>query len=288
MIGEPEATSRSQSLSTHRCDPDPGREAAHADAAWGHVLAARHTGRVDAGAGASWQRLFGPLVDAPGSPLVIGQLGQSIDGRIATPSGHSHYVNGPAAIAHLHRLRALVDAVVVGVGTAIADDPALTVRHVEGASPARVVIDPRGRIPAAARLLADDGCRRILIGVAGIALPPRTLPPGVECIALDAAADGRIAPAAIVDALAARGLRRLLVEGGATTVSAFVAARCLHRLHVAIAPLLIGSGPSGLVLPPIDRLDIALRPPAHCYRLDTDMLWDLELDATGSLANRSR
>ena len=252
------------------------------------MLAARRTGCIDARAGEDWQSLFGPLVAAPGSRLAIGQLGQSIDGRIATPSGHSHYVNGPAAIVHLHRLRALVDAVVVGVGTAIADDPALTVRHVAGASPARVVIDPRARIPAASRLLADDGCRRILIGATGALPPPRTLPPGVECIALDAGADGHIAPAAIVDVLAARGLSRLLVEGGAATVSAFVAARCLHRLHVAIAPLLIGSGPTGLVLPPIDRLDAALRPRARCYPLDTDMLWDLELDVCGSLANRSR
>jgi riboflavin-specific deaminase-like protein len=275
-------------LSTERRDPD--REpatTADAEAAWEHVLAARRTGRIEAAAGEDWQHLFGPLVAAPAGPLVIGQLGQSIDGRIATPSGHSHYVNGPAAIVHLHRLRALVDAVVVGVGTAIADDPALTVRHVAGASPARVVLDPRWRIPASARLLADDGCRRILIGAAGAA-PPRTLPPGVECVALEAGIDGRIPPAKIVDALAASGLRRLLIEGGATTISAFLAAGCLHRLHVAIAPLVIGSGPPGLALPPIDRLDEALRPRARCYRLGADMLWDLGFDSTGSLANRSR
>ncbi|MEO1103743.1 MAG: dihydrofolate reductase family protein, partial [Pseudomonadota bacterium] len=62
-----------------------------------------------------------------GQPLVVAQLGQSLDGRIATPTGHSHYINGPAAIAFLHALRAGVDAVVVGAGTALADDPRLTV-----------------------------------------------------------------------------------------------------------------------------------------------------------------
>ena len=89
--------------------------------------------------------------------FVIGQLGQSLDGRIATPSGHSKYISGPEALRHLHQLRALVDAVVVGVQTVIADDPQLTVRHVAGRSPARVVIDPEGRMPRNARLLADDG-----------------------------------------------------------------------------------------------------------------------------------
>ena len=64
--------------------------------------------------------------------MVVGQIGQSLDGRIATATGHSQYINGAAGLAHLHRLRALVDAVVVGVGTAIADDPQLTVRRVAG------------------------------------------------------------------------------------------------------------------------------------------------------------
>ena len=75
--------------------------------------------------------------------IVVGQIGQSLDGRIATPKGHSHYVNGDDGLAHLHRLRALVDAVVVGIGTVLADDPQLTVRRVSGPHPARVVIDPQ-------------------------------------------------------------------------------------------------------------------------------------------------
>src|ERR1700754_3479338 len=97
---------------------------------------------------APWEALFGPLrAGRADSLMVVGQLGQSLDGRIATETGHSHYVNGPSGLAHLHRLRALVDAVVVGVGTALADDPQLTVRRVSGPQPARVVIDPNGRLP---------------------------------------------------------------------------------------------------------------------------------------------
>ena len=109
--------------------------------------------------------------------VVVGQIGQSLDGRIATETGHSKYINGPAGLAHLHRLRSLVDGVVVGVGTAIADDPQLTVRRVAGPQPARVIIDPKGRLGAEARVFAADGVRRLLITVRGTACTP---PSGVE------------------------------------------------------------------------------------------------------------
>src|ERR1700722_4202831 len=98
--------------------------------------------------------LYQQFLESPA--FVIGQLGQSLDGRIATPTGHSKYISGPEALRHLHQLRALVDAVVVGVQTVIADDPQLTVRHVEGRNPARVVIDPNGRLPPNARMLSDN------------------------------------------------------------------------------------------------------------------------------------
>jgi diaminohydroxyphosphoribosylaminopyrimidine deaminase / 5-amino-6-(5-phosphoribosylamino)uracil reductase len=81
----------------------------------------------------AWADLFGPLRNGGVDDLVIvGQVGQSLDGRVATATGHSKYINGPAGIEHLHRLRALVDIVVVGVRTAVADDPQLTVRQVAG------------------------------------------------------------------------------------------------------------------------------------------------------------
>src|ERR1044071_5351803 len=80
-----------------------------------------------------WEARFGPLRRGTVDDLVVvGQIGQSIDGRIATVTGHSKYINGPAGLNHLHRLRALVDAVLVGIGTAIADDPQLTVRRIAG------------------------------------------------------------------------------------------------------------------------------------------------------------
>jgi riboflavin-specific deaminase-like protein len=223
-----------------------------------------------------WEDLFGPL-RAPrvDDVMAVGQLGQSLDGRVATPTGHSHYINGPSGLAHLHRLRALVDAVVIGIGTALADDPQLTVRRVSGPQPARVVIDPGGRLRGSARLLANDGVRRIILTASGVRPP---LPQDIEIVALPKSG-GQIAPSAILATLAECGLRRILIEGGADTVSRFLAAGCLDRLHVVVAPIVLGSGRVGLTLPPIERADQALRAPMHVHRLDDEVLFDCDLSA---------
>lgn len=220
--------------------------------------------------------IYGPLARATkGSPFVVAQLGQSLDGRIATVTGSSHYISGPAALAHLHRLRALVDAVLVGIGTAVADDPQLTVRHCAGKSPVRVVLDPGGRLPETLRCLSDNGPPVLVVRRAG---------PGVTACArvvpVEAGSDGRLDPHAIVAALAARGLSRLLIEGGAQTVSGFVAAGAVDRLYVTVAPLIIGSGTDGLRLPEIAALTDALRPPTRVHVLeDGDVLFDCDLAA---------
>jgi diaminohydroxyphosphoribosylaminopyrimidine deaminase / 5-amino-6-(5-phosphoribosylamino)uracil reductase len=225
---------------------------------------------------APWEELCGPLRHSRVDDLVVvGQIGQSLDGRVATETGHSHYINGPAGLAHLHRLRALVDAVVIGVGTALADDPQLTVRRVAGPQPARVVIDARGRLSAGAKMLAKDGVRRLVLTSAG-AKPP--LPSDIEIVGISKT-DGQIAPAAILAALAERGLRRVLIEGGADTVSRFLAAKCLDRLHIIVAPIILGSGRASFSLPPIARVDEALLMPVSVHRLDDEVLFDCDLSA---------
>lgn len=207
-----------------------------------------------------------------GRSFVVAQLGQSLDGRIATPTGESRWINRDAALDHVHRLRAVVDAVVVGVGTVVADDPMLNVRRVPGRHPARVVIDPSGRCPPTARCLGDDGVRRVL--VRGVDAP---VPPGVEVIRFDV--QGRtVAPPEIVAALARIGLWRLLIEGGAWTVSQFIDAEAVDRLHVLVAPMILGSGKTGLQLRPIQRLAEAKRPEARVHVLaDGDVLFDCDM-----------
>jgi diaminohydroxyphosphoribosylaminopyrimidine deaminase/5-amino-6-(5-phosphoribosylamino)uracil reductase len=225
---------------------------------------------------ASWGGVFGPLrAGAVDDLVVVGQIGQSLDGRIATASGHSRYINGPAGLCHLHRLRSLVDAVLVGVGTALADDPQLTVRHVAGPQPARIVLDPKGRLTTCAKVFTRDGVRRLVITAEGTQCAVNS---GVEVLAVPAV-NGRIEPRAILAALAERGLRRILIEGGAETVSCFLAAGCLDRLHVIVAPIIIGSGRSGFILPPIERADQALRAPMRSFQLGEDILFDCDLSS---------
>ncbi|MBP7241179.1 RibD family protein [Amaricoccus sp.] len=220
---------------------------------------------------AAWQ-LYLPLAGAGGrTPFWFGQVGQSLDGRVATVAGDATAVSGQQGLAHLHRCRALADAVIVGVCTALADDPRLTVRLVEGPNPARVIVDPRGRMPNDVAAFADDGARRLVVQACSTRRPR-----GVEVVALPAC-EGWIAPAAIRATLAARGLGRVLVEGGGRTLAGFLEAGLLERLHVAIAPLIIGSGPSGLRTAPIARLSDALRPETRVYGLETDVVFDCAL-----------
>lgn len=209
---------------------------------------------------------------------VVGQIGQSLDGRIATENGHSHYVTGPADLRRLHRLRALADAVVVGAGTIAADDPRLTVREVEGENPVRVVLDPNGRLGTDRAVFRDGAARTVVVRRAPAGRDGAGPGPDVLELPADAAAgDSSIAPAAIVAALRAQGLVRILVEGGGVTVSRFLAAGVLTRLHVTVAPLLIGSGRHALDLPPVASLDRALRPPCRRFPLGDDVLFDLDL-----------
>jgi riboflavin biosynthesis pyrimidine reductase len=102
-------------------------------------------------------------------------------------------------------------------------------------------------------------------------------PAGVERVVVPSGLDGRVAPRDILEVLAARGLHRVLVEGGGVTVSEFVHADCLDHLHLLIAPLIIGSGRPGLALPPIDRLSEARRPPIRSFPLGNELLVDVRL-----------
>lgn len=208
-------------------------------------------------------------------PFVVAQLGQSLDGRIATPTGDSKYINRDAALDHLHAIRAGVDAVLVGIGTVLADDPLLTVRRVPGRSPARVVLDPSGRLPPDSKVLRPDGVPCLVI-----TRPGAPVPAGAEAVTVAPGAGGLIAPADILGALGARGFRRILVEGGARTISAFMDAGLVDRLQVLVAPVILGSGRAGLDLRPIGPLSQALRPLTRTHVLpDGDVLFDCDLAA---------
>lgn len=206
--------------------------------------------------------------------LVVAQWGQSLDGRIATNTGHSHYVTGPEDIRRLHRLRALVDAVIVGCNTVSADNPRLTVRLVDGNNPVRVVLDPTGRLDQGRHVFSDGAARTFTIRRAASAVGPPSI--AGDIISLPVTGEG-FDPRLVLEVLRGLGYRRVLVEGGGVTVSRFLQAGVVDRLHVTVAPILIGSGRPGLTLPPIDSLELALRPGCRYFRLGDDMLFDLDL-----------
>ena len=246
---------------------------------WSAVVSASHSCDLALGEGSTLWPIYGPIIQgaAENHPFIVGQIGQSLDGRIATVTNQSHYINSEAARVHLHRLRALADVVVVGVGTVLADDPQLTVRHTEGRHPARVIIDPQGRAPTDAKCFRDDGVRRIVIQSES-----HIRPGGVECVRVPAGSDG-LPPSGIVAALSELGLRRILVEGGAVTLSRFLAAGCLTRLHILTAPMIIGSGKMGIQLPEIATLDAAIRPCTRAHLLPGgDILFDCDIGALPS------
>jgi 3,4-dihydroxy 2-butanone 4-phosphate synthase/GTP cyclohydrolase II len=247
-----------------------------ADDVWRELTEGRlPTGAADPAASELVDR-YGPLV-AAGHRLVLAQLGQSLDGFIAARTGDAVFVTGEKDREHLHRLRALVDAVVVGVRTVVTDDCRLTVRAVEGRSPVRVVLDPSARAPRGAALM-QDGAAPVLWCVAAGTPAPEPPAPHVSGVQLPLS-DGRFPPAAVLGALAERGLARVLVEGGGRTVSEFLAARVLDRIFVTTAPLLVGDGVPGLRFDGTDRLSDALRAPARRFVFGEDTCVELDLAA---------
>lgn len=225
-------------------------------------------------------RLYLPLcLGARSRELVIAHLGQSLDGQIATSTGASRNVTSDENLTHVHRLRALCDAVLVGASTVERDDPQLTTRKVSGDNPARVVIDPLLRT-LSARLWRDRAARTLVVCESGRAQRAR-LPDEVEVVEVPRAG-GQLGPAQIVMELQKRGLSRLLVEGGGLTVSRFLQARVAQRLHLCVSPLLLGSGRPGLALPSIERLDQALRPKTRRFELGEDVLFDCEFEVASA------
>ncbi|PCM45631.1 RibD family protein [Marinobacter sp. ANT_B65] len=219
---------------------------------------------------------------AEGSPLhVIGQLGQSLDGRIATVTGRSRFINGEDGITHLHRIRALSDAVVVGAGTAAVDNPQLTVRCTSGTNPVRVVLDRNRRVPESHHLFTDGAAPtlRLVAGDYKPGMAENYRQHAVTEIPCLSRGPELLEPQFILEVLADLGLRKIFVEGGGMTVSAFLQAGLLDRLHVMVAPMIIGSGRPAFSLPEIDFLDDALRPVSRFVNLGTDMLFDLDFSA---------
>jgi diaminohydroxyphosphoribosylaminopyrimidine deaminase/5-amino-6-(5-phosphoribosylamino)uracil reductase len=178
-----------------------------------------------------------------GIPYVTLKLALSLDGRIATRTGASKWVTGPEARQRVHLIRSQHDAVAVGIGTALADDPRLTVRDAPGYSPVRVVFDTRLRLLPHARLVetaADVPTWVICSSDAPASSEESLVVRGVEVLRVASSAEGRIDPLSALRLLASRGVVSLLVEGGAELAGSMLAGRFADELHAFIAPILLG------------------------------------------------
>ena len=168
-----------------------------------------------------------------GRPFVTWKFGASLDGRVAAADGTSRWITGPPARADVHRLRAECDAVIVGIGTVLADDPLLTVRPADGSVPAsqplRVVVDSRGRTPPDA-LVRDGSAPTWVATTAEVGAGP----------------DGRVDLHRLLGLLFGRERRHLLLEGGPALAGAFLAAGLVDEVVGYLAPALLGSGPAAL------------------------------------------
>ena len=178
-----------------------------------------------------------------GRPLIVGKAALSVDARMATRDGDSQWITGAAARRHAHRLRAVSDAVIVGVETVIADDPMLTAREGGGPGPHwRVVVDSTLRTPPTARVLEPDGPPTLVIttaaagGVARRALERR----GANIVEVAAGSDGRVDLHAAAAELAGRDVMQAMIEGGSSLLTSAFEAGIIDRIALYYAPLLIG------------------------------------------------
>ncbi len=180
-----------------------------------------------------------------GLPFVTVKYAQTFDGRIATANGQSQWISSKAAQKFAHQLRAQHDAILVGAQTVIKDDPELTVRHVRGRNPLRIVVDYGLRIPAQAKILQSQSDAKTLIATSKTAEDPhfqRIADSGIEIITIDADSQGKVDLKILFKILAARGISSLLVEGGAQIITSVLQKDLACRLVAIIAPKIIGRG----------------------------------------------
>jgi riboflavin-specific deaminase-like protein len=176
-------------------------------------------------------------------PHVTVHYAQTLDGRIATRTGHSQWISCADTLRFAHQLRADHQAVMVGAGTICADNPRLTVRLVDGASPLRVVVDSGLRLPLGARLLTDGGPTLV---AATLRAPEVRIEAvrrkGADVLIVQEDDSGRVDLADLLRLLGSRGLSSVLIEGGAALITSALRGGLVDRLIVCIAPKVIGSG----------------------------------------------
>ena len=207
--------------------------------------------------------------------FIVAHIAQTLDGRIACNNGHSQWISNEANLVHSHRLRALCDAVLVGSRTVHADDPKLTVRHVEGRNPIRVVLSGRGSALSgdeARHLFAGSGCLLVCSEQAADSLDA---PDGVEVLALPGGESAMVLDAGrVCAALRERGLASVFLEGGGVSLSRFLDDGYVDLLHLHVAPVILGSGRPSFALPEALAIQDGRRMVMEHFELDREVLFE--------------
>jgi 3,4-dihydroxy 2-butanone 4-phosphate synthase/GTP cyclohydrolase II len=233
--------------------------------------------------------LLGVVAPRRDRPHVVLKYAQTLDGRIATFAGDSKWISGHEERRLSHALRAACDAVLVGIGTVLTDDPRLTVRMVPGASPIRVVLDSTLRVPPDAKVL--DGSAWTVVMTTARSRPARRLELRARGIAVPVLGSSRrgVDVSAAMRWLKANGVESLLVEGGAGIITSMLAAGVVDRLIVSVAPTLIGSGTEAVGDLGVESVAGGLRLTDHrIHRIGRDLLLSgaLERPQTGRAGER--
>jgi diaminohydroxyphosphoribosylaminopyrimidine deaminase / 5-amino-6-(5-phosphoribosylamino)uracil reductase len=180
-----------------------------------------------------------------GTPFVTLKFAQSIDGRIATASGHSRWISSEQSLKFAHALRSHHDAVLVGLGTLSKDDPELTVRLVRGRNPLRIVVDSHLRMSLDARILKDQDKAKTIVATTHNAdreKRARLMDLGIEVLAVDTDKDRRVDLMRLLLELGKRNISSVLVEGGAAIITSILAEQLPDRVVIIIAPKIVGKG----------------------------------------------
>jgi 5-amino-6-(5-phosphoribosylamino)uracil reductase/diaminohydroxyphosphoribosylaminopyrimidine deaminase/5-amino-6-(5-phosphoribosylamino)uracil reductase len=178
-------------------------------------------------------------------PAITISYAQTLDGRIATRDGQSQWISGSESLVFAHQLRAQHDAIMVGVGTVLQDNPRLTVRLAQGRDPLRVVVDSMLRTPLDAAVLADGAASRTIIATTDRAPAERiegVRALGAAVLVLPATNTAQVDLHALLDALRDRGIASIMVEGGARLITALLRQQLVNRIAVCVAPKILGAG----------------------------------------------
>lgn len=197
-----------------------------------------------------------------GIPFITLKYAQSIDGRIATATGHSHWISSPASLKYVHKLRSIHDGILVGIGTVMNDNPDLTVRMVKGRSPLRIIIDQHLKIPLEATVLKNQDTAKTVIATtvkADSQKASRLMQMGIEILTVDSVKDNRVDLQNLLAELGKLGITSVLIEGGASIITSVLRNRMADRLVIIIAPKIIGRGIEAVGNLNIARIDDAYR-----------------------------